>query len=149
MTDRESQLSRLASLLMGLSLALRRHDSETPEILRAVGQRGRHHIAMLVSLEMVGPGTVSELAARLDISRAHASLVTGELAKVGLVDRNHVPEDRRLIRLSLSAKAKPALAAEHRRRLGPLEQFLAELPTEEADQFIELLEKFSGKLRAA
>jgi len=103
---------------------------------------------MLVSLEMVGPGTVSELADRLDISRAHASLVTGELAKAGLIDREHVPEDRRLIMVSLSEKARPALAAEHRRRLGPLEEFLAELAVDDADRFIELLEAFTEKLRA-
>ncbi|MGH9107638.1 MAG: MarR family transcriptional regulator [Acidimicrobiales bacterium] len=34
----------------------------------------------LVSLAVAGPATVSELAARLDMSTAHASRVVGELA---------------------------------------------------------------------
>jgi DNA-binding MarR family transcriptional regulator len=79
---------------------------------------------------------VSELAERLDMTPAHASLVVGELARAGLVDRDHDERDRRLIIVSLSDLAKPAVAEMRKRHAAPLLRFLGELDEEEADQFI-------------
>ena len=120
-----------------LGLAWRRRSGEIPEALREAGRSGERHIAMLISLAIEGSGTVSELAERMDMTPAHASLVVGELARAGLVDRDHDERDRRLIIVSLSDAAKPAVAEMRKRTAAPLLRFLGELDEAEADRFIE------------
>jgi DNA-binding MarR family transcriptional regulator len=140
-------IARLAPLLPQLAIALRRNRGDVPEVLKAAGQKGERHVAMLISLALTGPGTVSELAERLDLSTAHASLVVGELARADLVRREHDPRDRRLIVVSLSETAKPAVAEMRRRRSGPLRAFLAELEPDDADAFIDHLARLVEILR--
>lgn len=98
---------------------------------------------MLTSLVLAGPATVSQLAARLEMSMAHASLVVGELARAGLVQRDHDPADRRRIVVSLSALAEPALAEMRQRHARPLELFLAELSVDQAELFIAQLARLA------
>jgi MarR family transcriptional regulator, lower aerobic nicotinate degradation pathway regulator len=108
--------------------------------LREAGRHGPRHVGLLVSLAVAGPGTVSELAERLDMSPAHASLVVGELADAGLVERDHDREDRRRIVVSLSDAARPAVAEMRRRGAAPLLHFLEQLSDREAERFIANLE---------
>jgi DNA-binding MarR family transcriptional regulator len=145
----QAPIARLASLLPQLAIVLRRDRGDVPEVLQAAGGKGERHVAMLISLAISGPGTVSELADRLDLSTAHASLVVGELAKAGLVDRDHDNRDRRLIIVSLSDAAKPAVAEMRRRRSGPLRAFLGELDPDEAEAFIGHLDRLLEILREA
>jgi DNA-binding MarR family transcriptional regulator len=131
-----------------LALAMRRTRGDVPEALRSAGQHGERHIATLVSLAVAGPATVSEVAERLHISRAHASLVVGELARAGLVEREHDPADRRRIVVSLSDRARPAMAEMGRRNARPLIRFLEEdLSEMEAERFIDNLERLIARLR--
>jgi DNA-binding MarR family transcriptional regulator len=51
-----------------------------------------------------------KLARPMDMSTAHASLVVGDLARAGSVEREHADKDPRRVVVSLSEKAKPALA---------------------------------------
>ncbi len=122
-----------------LAFAWRRRSGEIPEGLKEAGRHGERHIGMLISLAIEGPGTVSELAQRIDITPAHASLVVGELARAGLVERDHDERDRRLIIVSLSATAGTAVAEMRRRHAAPLLKFLGELDEAEADRFIDHL----------
>lgn len=85
---------------------------------------------------MSGPGTVSGLARRVGISIAHASLVIGELAEAGLVERETDPSDRRRVVVSLSPEAEPAVDEMRRRQIEPLERFLSELDHTEGSAFI-------------
>ncbi len=130
-----------------LVFALRPRRDDIPEALKQAGRLGERHIATLISLAIAGPGTVSELAERLEMTKAHASLVVGELAKAGLVERDHSDHDRRLIIVSLSDAAKPAVAAMRNRNAAPLRRFLAELDEEEADQFITHLSTLVNYIR--
>jgi DNA-binding MarR family transcriptional regulator len=102
---------------------------------------------MLISLAIEGPATVSELADRLEMSVAHASLVVGELARAQLVDREHDPQDRRRIVVSISEVAKPDVSEMRRRRSAPLRRFLDELEPVEADVFISQLSRLTTLLR--
>ena len=68
---------------------------------------------------------------------AHASLVVGELARAGLLERDHDERDRRLIIVSLSDAAKPAVAEMRRRHAAPLVRFLDDLDEYDADRFID------------
>ena len=130
-----------------LAFALRRRRGELPSTLRRAGRLGDRHISTLVSLAVAGPATVSELAERMDMSIAHASLVVGELADVGLIDRDHDERDRRRIIVSLSEKAKPAVAEMRNRHAAPLGRFLADLDDAEAERFIDQLTTLIAYLR--
>jgi DNA-binding MarR family transcriptional regulator len=91
---------------------------------------------------VAGPTTVSELARRLDMTTAHTSLVVGDLARAGLVQRDHDDIDRRRVIVSLSAKAKPALAQLRDRHAAALTAFLAGFDNdEEAERFIDHLKQ--------
>jgi len=142
----DRQVARLAPLLPQLSFALRRRRGTLPTAIKQAGTLGERHIGALISLGIAGPTTVSELAERLDMSIAHASLVVGQLAEAGLVNRDHDQRDRRRIIVSLSEAAKPALAEMRDRHAGPLRRFLAELEVDEAERFIDQLTALIGYL---
>ena len=116
-------------------------------MLKQAGSHGERHIGALISLAITGPATVSELAQRTDMSTAHASLVVGELARAGLVDRDHDERDRRRIVVSLSSAAKPAVAEMRKRNAAPLLQFLSELSDDEAERFIDHLDRLVVLIR--
>ena len=141
------RIARLAPLLPQLALALRRRRGELPPLLKQAGSLGERHVGALISLAIGGPATVSELAERTDMSLAHASLVVGELAGAGLVERDHDERDRRRIIVSLSDAAKPAVAQMRDRHAASLRRFLAELDDDEADRFIYQLSRLVACLR--
>jgi DNA-binding MarR family transcriptional regulator len=128
--------ARLAPLLPQLVLAYQRRAGDIPAALRDAGQLGQRHVGMLIILAISGPLSVSELAQRAGMTIAHASLVVGELARAGLVTREHDERDRRRILVSLSAEAKPAVAEMRRRNAEPVIAFLRELDEQQAEDFI-------------
>jgi DNA-binding MarR family transcriptional regulator len=140
-------IARLAPLLPQLVFAFRRRRGEVPEVLKKAGRHGERHIGVLMSLAIRGPATVSELAERTEMTTAHASLVVGELARAGLVERDHDERDRRLIVVSLSESAKPAMAEMRERNAAPLHRFLAELDDDEAERFITQLATLTAYIR--
>jgi hypothetical protein len=76
----------------------------------------------------------------MDMSTAHASLVVGELARAGLVEREHDDKDRRRVIVSLSNKAKPALAQLRDRHAAVLAAFLTGFDDDQdANRFIDHL----------
>lgn len=147
MSNRRQQISRLAPLLPQLGIALRRRRGDLPPALEDAGRLGERHFAALVSLAVAGPATVSELAERLDMTLAHASLVVGELAGAGLVEREHDERDRRRIIVSLSDRAVPAVAQMRDRHAAPMARFLAGLDEQEAERFIDHLSELVSCLR--
>jgi len=140
--------ARLAPLLPQLVLAYQRRAGDIPDALRAAGQLGQRHVGMLVILAIGGPLSVSELAQRAGMTIAHASLVVGELAKAGLVSREHDERDRRRILVSLSEAAQPAVAEMRRRNAEPVLAFLHELDESQAEAFITALSLLLTHLRA-
>lgn len=139
--------ARLAPLLPQLVLAYQRRAGDIPAALRDAGQLGQRHVGMLVMLAIGGPLSVSELAQRADMTVAHASLVVGELAKAGLVTREHDERDRRRILVSLSDTAKPAVAEMRQRNAEPVIAFLRELDEARAEEFIGTLSQLLTHLR--
>jgi DNA-binding MarR family transcriptional regulator len=139
--------ARLAPLLPQLVLAYQRRAGDIPAALRDAGQLGQRHVGMLIMLAIGGPLSVSELAQRSGMTIAHASLVVGELAKAGLVTREHDERDRRRILVSLSETAKPAVAEMRRRNAEPVIAFLRELDEARAEEFIGTLSLLLTHLR--
>ena len=136
MKNVEPYLARLAPLLPQFVLAYRRRSEEVPGALREAGLLGQRHVGMLVTLAIGGPLSVSELAQRTQMTVAHASLVVGELAKAGLVERDHDERDRRRIIVSLSDAAWSAVAEMRGRYAEPVTRFLDELDDDQAEAFI-------------
>jgi DNA-binding MarR family transcriptional regulator len=145
--SRRRQIARLAPLLPQLGFALRRRRGELPPALKEAGRLGERHVAALMSLSVTGSATVSELAERTDMTLAHASLVVGELAGAGLVEREHDERDRRRIIVSLSDTAVPAVEQMRNRHAGALWRFLAGMDDEEAERFIDHLSELVACLR--
>jgi DNA-binding MarR family transcriptional regulator len=144
-----THIARLAPLLPQLAFAIRRRAGAIPPELQGAGRRGGRHIATLVSLGVAGPTTVSELARRMDMSTAHASLVVGDLARAGLVTREHDDKDRRRVTVSLSDKAKPALAQLRDRHAAVLAAFLTRFDNDQqASGFIDHLTELVAYLNA-
>jgi DNA-binding MarR family transcriptional regulator len=140
-------IARLAPLLPQLVAAFRRRAGEIPAVLQPVGRLGERHIAVMMSLAIVGPAAVSDLGKRLGMSTAHSSLIVGELARAGLVERDHDPADRRRIVVQLSDAARPAGAEMRSRNSKPLISFLGELSEQDAEQFIAHLRLLIDYLR--
>ena len=146
--DPYSHIARLAPLLPQLAFALRRRVGEVPAVLKVGGSDRERHLATVVSLGVAGPATVSELAQRLDMSTAHASLVVGDLARAGLVERDHDETDRRRIVVSLSEAAKPAVATMRDRHAPALARFLMDIGEDEAGRFVAHLANLIACLNA-
>jgi DNA-binding MarR family transcriptional regulator len=140
-------VARLAPLLPQLVLAYQQRAGEIPAVLRDAGQLGQRHVGMLITLAINGPMSVSELARRTQMTVAHASLVVGELARAGLVDRDHDPQDRRRIIVSLSDTARPAVAEMRIRNAKPVISFLSQLDESQAEAFIGNLTLLLAHLR--
>jgi DNA-binding MarR family transcriptional regulator len=140
-------LSRLAPLLPQLVIAYRRRGADIPEALRRAGGLGQRHVGVLITVAISGPLSVSELAQRTGMTVAHASLVAGELARAGLVVREHDERDRRRIIVSLADAARPAIAEMRGRYAEPVARFLSALEEEQAEQFIRHLGLLLAHLR--
>jgi DNA-binding MarR family transcriptional regulator len=140
-------VARLAPLLPQLVMAYRRRGADLPGALREAGVLGQRHVGMLITVAISGPLSVSELARRTEMTVAHASLVAGELARAGLVRRDHDPRDRRRIIVSLSETAKPAVAEMRGRFAEPVALFLSELDDQQAGQFTRNLARLVAHLR--
>lgn len=134
--NRGRYIARLAPLLPQLVLAYQRRAGDIPAGLRGAAQLGQRHVGLLIALAISGPLSVSDLAQRTEMTVAHASLVAGELARAGLVDRDHDEQDRRRVTVSLSEAAKPAVAEMRRRNAEPVSRFLGQLDDEQAEAFI-------------
>jgi DNA-binding MarR family transcriptional regulator len=149
MASNVKHLSRLAPLLPQLVFAFRESRGPIPAVLEPVGHAGERHLRMVISLANEGPATVSELAERLHMTQAHASLVVRHLGDAGVVDRTPDPADRRRTIVSLSDAAAPAVAELHRKNSDPLRRFLSDISDDDAERFISLLERLIEQLRDA
>jgi DNA-binding MarR family transcriptional regulator len=127
-----ADFERLASFRYALRRFL--HFSETATA--RVGLTGQQYQAMLVVRSWRGraPVTINDLARQLLIRHNSAVGLVDRLCAHGLLARAHVADDRRKVRLRLTAKGEKVLgrlASVHRmklRRIGPdLYRYLGDL----------------------
>jgi DNA-binding MarR family transcriptional regulator len=142
-------IARLAPLMPQLALALQRGHENVPDELKAAGNLGVRHIGALVSLATQGTGTVGELAERMGMTPAHASLVVGDLVRANLATRTPASEDRRRVVVALSDRARPLLEQMRAQRAAPLRAFLSTLSDDEANVFIDHLHELVAELLSA
>ena len=134
MTNEE--LAELLPLLPMLVRAMTRRMAQVPPGLKTVWQEhslAPRHMNVLLTLSFVGPISVSDLSAMLGVGLPTASLLVGELSRVGLVARREDDDDRRRTIVELAPAHREAVAGFLSRRAGLLAAALEPLsPTERA-----------------
>jgi DNA-binding MarR family transcriptional regulator len=94
----DADLAEVMPLVAGLAKAVQKSGHQMPNEMHAVWVKhglAPRHMNALLSLAFRGPASVSDLSARLGVGLATASLVVGELGRVGLVLRKEDEVDRR------------------------------------------------------
>src|SRR5919204_2433892 len=110
----EAELAEVLPLVATLVKAASKSTHQMPPSLKAVWVRyglAPRHMNTLLSLALGGPISVSELGARLGVGLATASLLVGELSRVGLVERTEDEDDRRRTLVELAPAHRQAIRA--------------------------------------
>ena len=81
-----------------------------PEELESFSLAPRH-LSLLSYLLFVGPMTVNELAARLQIAPTTVSLLVGDRIRQGILERRKDEADRRGRIIGIAADQQPAIAS--------------------------------------
>ena len=121
--------------------------AELPEDLRAeVGTVTLHQLGALHTIRRRGSVTMGELADALGATSMSTATQMGDrLARLGLVQRAHDSQDRRVVRLSLTARAHTLLERSLAARRRALKQALSSLDDEELATLVELTERVAGR----
>lgn len=124
----------------------RRFARAVPADLRAeLGGVTMQQMAALHAIARQGGVTMSRLAGCLEAaSLSSATQMADRLVKLGLTQRTSDPDDRRIVRLSLSRRGRSLLAGMEegwRRGMG---EALEDLSDTECARLVELLEKVAG-----
>jgi DNA-binding MarR family transcriptional regulator len=135
----EAQARMLVPLIPQLMVGFRGLLDDARGEPSPAGRPSPRHLAMLMSLTAIGPGSVSDLAARLNLTLTHTSQIVGELAESGLVERSEDPNDRRRTIVSVDPGRSDVVDTVVTSASGPLMPFFLSLPKEEADEFIDHL----------
>jgi DNA-binding MarR family transcriptional regulator len=90
--------------------------------------------------------TVGELADRLRVSLAHASLMAGALTRAGLAERREDERDRRRTIVAVSERYAGPIREWLRARIEPLREVLAELSSDERDALLRALRLLDERL---
>jgi len=99
---------------------------------------------MLYLLHYHSQVSVKEAAEFLGISKSAATQLLDPLADKGLVRRHNDPSDRRVIRLSLTAKGTQALKKMAKHKYAGLRSAMEKLSSQELEQFNRLCRKMAG-----
>jgi DNA-binding MarR family transcriptional regulator len=143
----DEQALQLIHLLRAVMRQMRPPQLPEPvQEVAAPGLVGRRHLPVLLSLAVEGPMSVRELAARIGLAPATASLLTNELNRAGLLERREDDHDRRRTIVSLPEEYRGLFEETARRRLAPLERTLDRLSPRARTQFIEALRILSEEL---
>lgn len=132
----DAELAELLPLLPALVRSMTRRMAEVPPSLKSVWtdhSLAPRHMNVLLALSLSGPMSVTDLSARLGVGLATASLLVGELSRVGLVVRREDEDDRRRTIVELAPAHREAVAGYLSRRAGLLAAALEPLsPAERA-----------------
>jgi DNA-binding MarR family transcriptional regulator len=141
-----SSLSRDRELALRLgSLMLCSFGSDGGAVIRAIDESGINFPQMKVLIALAGgsddqPASVKRVAERVGLSLPSASRTVDELVKRALATRVEDPNDRRLRRVSLTAKGQEIADELMSARLAGLEQFVATLTEVERAKLDDALE---------
>lgn len=114
-----------------------------PEIVRAVNATRNSlspglrmpQVRALLRLAREEGLTMGELARQIGVSHAGATQTVDQLVEAGLVERERSAEDRRVVRLRLTDRARPEMDAALGRRARQVREVCDQLGPEEARAF--------------
>lgn len=144
-TDRgaDADLLELLQIMPPVIRAMKRQrpeeESEPPAAMRALlnaGALGPRHLPVIVALSLQGTMTVSELARRIGLGVAATSLMVGELAKAGVVERHVDESDRRRTIVGIAEGLRDDCERLARERLAPLRKALEVMGPETRSHFL-------------
>jgi DNA-binding MarR family transcriptional regulator len=102
-------------------------------------------VAVLSTVERLGPITLGELAARERVRPPTVTAAVAKLEERGLLVRQPDPEDRRVVRAEITAAGRRLLARARSRKTAFLAKRLAELDDDDRDVVraaVEVLDRF-------
>lgn len=134
--------TRALELVTNLDRAIRRLILSGAE--RGVGPSfSRSEIAVVDTLGAEGAMAMGELAARVRLPVSTASRVADRLAARGILQRERLPENRRIVRVELARDGRRFHQAALRGRISGARQMLARLSAREQDELIRLFRKIA------
>jgi MarR family transcriptional regulator, transcriptional regulator for hemolysin len=144
--SRGSRSSLLDRFMRAQPALQRRLAAELPEDLRTeMGAVTLHQLGALHTIHRRGSVTMSELADALGATSMSTATQMGDrLARLGLVQRDHDGQDRRVVRLSLTPRARTLLERSLALRRRALKEALSSLDDGELATLVELTERVVG-----
>ena len=138
----------LADVITGLK---RSAGHEIPAECRTpfeTGSLGPRHVPVLMTVTFMGELSVSQIADRIGLSLATTSLMVGELAREGLVERAEDERDRRRTIVRLHEDYRPVMDAWAEERFAPVARALGGLSATAYRHFLEGLRAVADEARA-
>ena len=138
-------------LLADVITGLKRSGQEIPEDCRTPfesGQLGPRHVPVLMTVAFMGELSVSQIAERIGLSLATTSLMVGELAREGLIERSEDERDRRRTIVRLHEDYRAVMDAWTQSRFAPVGRALARLSPAAYEHFLEGLRTIAAEMRA-
>jgi len=97
----------------------------------------------LVVLASRGPQSLATLAEAVDVTPSTATRMCDRLVRKGLIARRHERDDRRLIRLSLTARGQDLVDAVTDRRRKEIASLLRSIPHDQQTALVEALQRLA------
>jgi DNA-binding MarR family transcriptional regulator len=138
-------------LIADVVTGLKRGAHEIPEQCRTPfegGQLGPRHVPVLMTVAFMGELSVSHIAERIGLSLATTSLMVGELAREGLVQRSEDERDRRRTIVRLHDDYRAVMDAWAQERFAPVGRALARMSPTAYEHFLDGLRMVAEETRA-
>lgn len=140
-SDRESAVRGLEIAFASLGAAYRRFFAEAAETVSPGLVPGA--LKALMVINRVGPTHLSDLVSLLHSDKSMVSRQISELERLGLIQRQHDPEDARVRLIQVSPLGAERLEQARRPHLDRLHRILADWPMEDIDKLARLLNEIS------
>ncbi|MGA9857323.1 MAG: MarR family transcriptional regulator [Solirubrobacteraceae bacterium] len=98
---------------------------------------------VLIELASRGPQRVADLAEALTVDRSTATRMCDRLVRKQLVARRRASDDRRVVRISLTAAGADLVTAVSRRRRAEIRRIVRRIPASHRPLVVEALQTFS------
>jgi DNA-binding MarR family transcriptional regulator len=129
--------------------ALTESISEIPEMIDRVHELGlnRNHLRILHEIGSQGDQTMSDLARAIRLSDSSATILVDQLVKKDLALRNRSDEDRRVVRVGITAAGREVMEAQTRAFISFALGVLATLGDEERETYLSLHRKIVDSIK--
>ena len=98
---------------------------------------------VLIELASRGPQRVADLATALTVDRSTATRMCDRLVRKRLVARRRATDDRRVVRISLTAAGAELVAEVSRRRRAEIQRIVRRIPSSHRQLVVDALQAFS------